>query len=56
MNKWGTKSEFASAIIFVTLALSYFIDNKYVLLFGVIIGGGLLLSSFYDTWKKKKGK
>ncbi len=53
MSKWGTKSDFAGAIIFGTLGLSYIIDNKYVLLFGVIISGVLLLSSFYDNWKKK---
>ena len=29
MKKWGTKSEFSGAIIFGTLAFSYFTDNKY---------------------------
>ena len=56
MSKWGTKTEFSSAIIFGTLALSYFTDNKYFLLFGVITGGGLLLSEFYDSWKNKQNK
>ena len=56
MSKWGTKTEFSSAIIFGTLALSYFTDNKYILLFGVITGGGLLLSEFYDSWKNKQNK
>ena len=56
MKKGGTKSEFSGAIIFGTLALSYFTDNKYILLFGVITGGGLLLSEFYDSWKNKQKK
>ena len=56
MNKWGTKSEFSGFVIFGTLALSYFTDNKYILLLGVIIGGGLLLSTFYDSWKNKPKK
>ena len=56
MSKWGTKTELSGAIIFGTLALSYFTDNKYILLLGVIIGGGLLLSTFYDSWKNKPKK
>ena len=56
MSKWGTKTELSGAIIFGTLALSYFIDNKYILLLGVINGGGLLLSEFYDSWKNKSKK
>ena len=56
MKKWGTKSEFSGAIIFGTLALSYFTYNKYILLLGVITGGGLLLSEFYDSWKNKQKK
>ena len=56
MNKWGTKSEFSGFVIFGTIALSYFTDNKYILLLGVIIGGGLLLSTFYDSWKNKPKK
>ena len=55
MKKWGTKSELSGAIIFGTIALSYFLD-KYIFLFGVITGGGLLLSEFYDSWKNKKKK
>ena len=56
MNKWGTKSEFSGFVIFGTIALSYFTDNKYILLLGVIIGVGLLLSTFYDSWKNKPKK
>ena len=56
MKKWGTKSEFSGAIIFGTLALSYFTNNNYILLLGVITGGGLLLSEFYDSWKNKQKK
>lgn len=56
MNKWGTKSEFSGFVIFGTLVLSYFTDNKYILLLGVITGGALLLSTFYDSWKNKPKK
>jgi hypothetical protein len=56
MNKWGTKSEFSGFVIFGTIALSYFTDYKYILLLGVIIGVGLLLSTFYDSWKNKPKK
>ena len=56
MSKWGTKTELSGAIIFGTLALSYFTENKYILLLGVITGGGLLLSEFYDSWKNNQKK
>ena len=56
MKKWGTKTEFSSAVIFSTLALSYFTENKYILLLGVITGGGLLFSEFYDSWKNNQKK
>tara|TARA_B100000575_G_C22726823_1_gene436329 strand:+ start:398 stop:571 length:174 start_codon:yes stop_codon:yes gene_type:complete len=56
MNKCKTKSEFSVFVIFGTLALSYFPDNKYILVIGVIIVGGLLLTSFNDTWKNKPKK
>tara|TARA_B100001057_G_scaffold458020_1_gene506843 strand:+ start:382 stop:555 length:174 start_codon:yes stop_codon:yes gene_type:complete len=56
MNKCETKSEFSGFVIFGILALSFFTDNRYILIIGVIIVGGLLLSSFYDTWKNKPKK
>ena len=54
MNKWGTKLEFAGVIIFGSLLLDNFVENKYILLIGGIGGVALLLSSFYDSWKKKQ--
>ena len=56
MNKWGTKLEFAGVIIFGSLLLDSFLENKYILLIGSVSGGVLLLSSFYDSWKNKKKK
>ena len=56
MNKWGTKLEFAGVIIFGSLLLDSFLENKYILLIGSVGGGVLLLSSFYDSWKNKKKK
>ena len=56
MNKWGTKLEFAGVIIFGSLLLDYFAENKYILIIGGIVGGALLLSSFYDSWKNKQQK
>jgi uncharacterized membrane protein YgdD (TMEM256/DUF423 family) len=56
MNKWGTKLEFAGVIIFGSLLLDNFVENKYILLIGGIGGVALLLSSFYDSWKNKHKK
>ena len=55
MNKWGTKFQFSCVIIFGSLLLDAFVENKGILLNG-IIGGVALLSSYYDSWKNKQKK
>ena len=56
MNKWGTKLEFGIVLVFGSLLLDYFVENKGILLIGIIGGFALLLSSFYDSWKNKQKK
>ena len=56
MNKWGTKLEFGIVLVFGSLSLDYFVENKGILLIGIIGGLALLLSSFYDSWKNKQKK
>jgi hypothetical protein len=56
MKKWGTKLEFSGAIILGCLVLGEIMESTYVFLFGGIIGGGLLISSFYDSWKNRQNK
>jgi hypothetical protein len=56
MNKWGTKLEFGIVLVFGSLLLDYFVENKGILLIGIIGGLALLLSSFYDSWKNKQKK
>ena len=56
MNKWGTKFQFSCVIIFGSLLLDAFVENKGILLIGIIGGFALLLSSYYDSWKNKQKK
>ena len=56
MKKWGTKLEFSGAIILGCLALGEIMESTYIFLFGGIIGGGVLISSFYDSWKNRQKK
>jgi hypothetical protein len=56
MNKWGTKFQFSCVIIFGSLLLDAFVENKGILLIGIIGGVALLLSSYYDSWKNKQKK
>jgi hypothetical protein len=51
---WGTKLEFGIVLVFGSLLLDYFVENKGILLIGIIGGLALLLSSFYDSWKNKQ--
>jgi hypothetical protein len=53
---WGTKLEFGIVLVFGSLLLDYFVENKGILLIGIIGGLALLLSSFYDSWKNKQKK
>ena len=53
---WGTKLEFGIVLVFGSLSLDYFVENKGILLIGIIGGLALLLSSFYDSWKNKQKK
>lgn len=55
MKKWGTKSEIGGAIIFITIAVDLIFDlNPYLQIAGAIIGLIFILSSIYDSYKKKK--
>ena len=53
---WGTKLEFGTVLVFGSLSLDYFVENKGILLIGIIGGLALQLSSFYDSWKNKQKK
>ena len=55
MKKWGTKSEIGGAIIFTIIAVDLLFDlNPYLQIAGAIIGLIFILSSIYDSYKKKK--
>ena len=55
MKKWGTKSEIGAAIIFTTIVVDLIFDlNPYLQITGAIIGLIFILSSIYDSYKKKK--
>jgi|TARA_R110000751_G_C13401880_1_gene437833 hypothetical protein len=56
MNKWGTKFQIGFVILFGSLLLDAFVENKGILLIGIIGGFALLLSSYYDSWKNKQKK
>ena len=56
MNKWGTKFQIGCVILFGSLLLDAFVENKGILLIGIIGGVALLLSSYYDSWKNKQKK
>jgi hypothetical protein len=53
---WGTKFQIGFVILFGSLLLDAFVENKGILLIGIIGGLALLLSSFYDSWKNKQKK
>jgi hypothetical protein len=53
MKKLGTKSEIGGAIIFTTIAVDLIFD-LYLHIAGAIIGLIFILSSIYDSYKKKK--
>jgi hypothetical protein len=55
MKKWGTKSEIGLAIVITTIAVDAIFDlNPYLQIAGAIIGLIFILSSIYDSYKKKK--
>ena len=54
MKKWGTKSEIGGGIIFTTIVVDAIFDlNPYIQIAGAITGLLLILSSIYDSYKKK---
>ena len=55
MKKWGTKSAIGGGIIFTTIVVDAIFDlNPYIQIAGAITGLLLILSSIYDSYKKKK--